>query len=60
MRDKVTLNSLIVVIARLAIFTLSISTVWAREAEDFVSKIKNQHKKLPTKAYSNNYHFLKK
>ena len=44
MKNKLAFNSPVVVIVHSAISTLSISTLWTRYEQDFVSRVKTQYK----------------
>ena len=58
---KVTLAgySLTFAFACLTLFTISISTAWAGETEDFITKLKTHYQKAPSlEVFSLNYHYL--
>ena len=58
---KVTLAgySLTFAFACLTLFTISISTAWAGEPEDFITKLKTHYQKAPSlEVFSLNYHYL--
>jgi hypothetical protein len=47
--------------AFMALFAIMVSTAWAGEAEEFVTKLNTHYQKtLPIKAFSLNHHFLNK
>ena len=59
MKVNLTRYSLIFAFASMTLFTITIPTASAGEAEEFVARVKSHYQKtLPIKAFSLNYHFL--
>ena len=59
MKVNLTRYSLIFAFASMTLFTITIPTASAGEAEEFVARVKTHYQKtLPIKAFSLNYHFL--